>query len=219
MRAFAVLLIGALGAAPAMALEEPEYEVVAEFEQFELRRYAPYIVAETTVQGSFESAGNQAFRVLADYLFGNNRSREKMEMTAPVNQVTGAAGGEKMRMTAPVLTDDGPTGSDTAQPYTLSFVIPSKYTMDTVPVPVDERVSLRRVGEQLVAAHRFSGSWKRDNYRKHEATLLEALEQRDIEPRSAPVFARYNSPFWPWFLRRNEILVEVDAAAAVLSSR
>ena len=195
----------ALAGGQAMAYEEPEYEVVATFDDFELRQYAPYLIAETTVSGDFESAGNSAFGILADYIFDNNRGSEKMKMTTPVNQT--ADRGERMEMTAPVLSsgNDG-TGSGA---YSVSFVIPSKYTMDTVPAPVDDRVVLREVEGALVAAHRFSGSWKRDNYDRHEATLLQAVRAEGLVPASAPVFARYNAPFWPAFLRRNEILLEV----------
>ena len=85
-----------------MAIEEPKYEVVKTYPDFELRRYAPYLVAETEVTGDFDEVGNRAFRILADYIFGNNRRQEKLEMTAPVNQRPAAGGGEKIAMAAPV---------------------------------------------------------------------------------------------------------------------
>ena len=91
-----------LAGANAVAIEEPEYEVVQTYPDFELRRYAPYLVAETEVTGDFDEVGNSAFRILAAYIFGENRTQEKMEMTAPVNQRPEAGEGEKMAMTAPV---------------------------------------------------------------------------------------------------------------------
>ena len=94
-----------------MALEEPSYQVVQTYPELELRRYAPYLVAETEVSGDFDEVGNQAFRILADYIFGNNRAREKMEMTAPVNQQPARGESDKIEMTAPV-TQRPTDGSD-----------------------------------------------------------------------------------------------------------
>lgn len=188
-----------------MALEEPEYRLVATYPEFELRRYAPYLVAETEVRGDFEQVGNHAFRILADYIFGNNRAHERMAMTAPVNQRPAA--GEKIAMTAPVAQEARGEAADT---YVLSFVMPSRYTLETLPEPLDPRVHLRAVPARLMAARRYRGRWTEANYRAHETALLKAVETAGLRPEpAAPVYARYNSPFSLPFLRRNEVLVEV----------
>jgi hypothetical protein len=199
-----ILLPILLAGSNAMALEEPQYRLVATYPDFELRRYAPYLVAETEVSGDFEKVGNQAFRILADYIFGNNRAREKMAMTAPVSQRP--AEGEKTAMTAPVTQESRGEGPAT---YALSFVMPSRYTLEALPEPVDPRVRLRAVPARLMAARRYSGRWSEGNYREYEAALLKAVKTVGLRPIAAPVYARYNSPFSLPFLRRNEVLVDV----------
>jgi hypothetical protein len=199
-----------LAGANAVAIEEPKYEVVKTYPDFELRRYAPYLVAETEVTGDFDEVGNSAFRILAAYIFGENRAQEKMEMTAPVNQRPAAGDGEKMAMTAPV-TQRPKAGAD-ADTYVLSFVMPSRYTLDTIPEPLSPEVNLREEPAKLVAVRGYSGRWTEANYREHESQLLAAVEREGLTPVGAPVYARYNSPFSLWFLRRNEVMVEVEAS-------
>lgn len=200
-----IFALSSVFAGRAMAIEEPEYEVVKTYADFELRRYAPYLVAETEVRGEFEDVGNRAFRILADYIFGNNRGSEKMAMTAPVNQRP-AGEGEKLAMTAPVAQRKSEAGPET---YIFSFVMPSGYTLETLPQPKDERVSLRLEPGGLVAARRYAGRWTESGYRENEAKLLAAVEQAGLRALSSPVYARYNSPFSLPLLRRNEVLVEV----------
>jgi hypothetical protein len=206
----AVLL---LAGANAMAIEEPGYEVLKTYPEFELRRYAPYLVAETEVTGEFDQVGNRAFRILAGYIFGNNRSQEKMAMTAPVNQRPTVAEGEKLAMTAPV--SQRPKEGAGQGTYVLSFVMPSGYTLDTLPEPLDPRVRLREEPARLMAARRYSGLWSESNYQANEVALLAAVERVGLTPVSAPVYARYNSPFSLWFLRRNEVMVEVSESRDV----
>jgi hypothetical protein len=191
----------------AMAYEEPEYRVVRETDEFELREYAPYIVAETVVEGDYRSSGNKAFRILAGYIFGDNRSAEKMAMTAPVTADRGADG-EKMKMTVPVTSS--PDAGDGR--YRYQFVMERKYTLETLPVPNDERVTLREVPARLVAARRYSGRRTERNFLRHRDALLSAIEAAGLEPLSAPQSAAYNGPFTLPMLRRNEVLVEVAPA-------
>lgn len=198
-----------LAGGDAMAIEEPEYEVVKTYPEFELRRYEPYLVAQTEIAGDFDGVGSQAFRILADYIFGRNRAQTKMEMTAPVSQKPAAEAGDRIAMTAPVTQQ--PASAVEADSYWVSFVMPSGYTLETLPEPEDPRVQLREVPGRLMAARRYSGRWTEANYRENEAALLRALEEAGLEPSGAPVYARYNSPFSLWFLRRNEVLVEVEA--------
>ncbi len=206
---FVVALVSALGGR-AMAIEEAKFTVVREYEAFELRRYAPTLVAETTVEGGFDSVGNLAFEILAGYIQGNNAKAEEIAMTAPVNQRPGGKGeeGEKIEMTAPVNQTQAESTGET-ESYVLGFVMPSSYTLATLPKPKDERVRIREIPERWVAARRYGGSWSNERYRENEKILLSAIEQEGLRGIGPPVFARYNPPFIPSFMRRNEVLVEV----------
>jgi hypothetical protein len=184
-----------------MAIEQPRYAVLQRDGNFELRRYEPYIVAEIEVSASFEEAGNVAFRPLAAYIFGENRGSEKMEMTAPVTQTPR---GEKIGMTAPVIQSTAASGV-----YMVSFVMPSRYTMATLPLPMDERIHFREVPSTLAAAWTYRGGWSQARYAKEEKALRAALVKAKRTALGPAVWARYNAPYWPWFMRRNEILVEV----------
>ncbi len=172
-----------------MALEEPQFEVIHVTSDYEIRRYAPYIVAEVDVAGDMGDSGNRAFRILADYIFGNNQPGQKMQMTAPV-------------------VSDAPRPARDA--FTYSFVMESRYSMDTLPAPVDPRIRIVQKPAQIVAARSYSGRWTQENFLRHEVSLVSALTIDGLSMRSEPLLARYDSPFKPWFLRRNEVLVELD---------
>jgi hypothetical protein len=186
---FLVTLVAFTTGAPAMAIEEPQFEVIHVADDYEIRRYAPFIVAEVDVPGDSGNAGNRAFRILADYIFGNNEP------------------GEKMRMTAPVVSD---APRDDRGLSTYAFVMESRYSMDTLPAPVDPRIRIVERPAQIVAARSYSGRWTVDNFLRHEVSLVSALTIDGFPMRSEPLLARYDSPFTPWFLRRNEVLVELD---------
>jgi len=185
----------------AMAVEEAKYEVLEKNGPFEIRRYHPMILAETYVEGDFEDAGNAGFRRLFDYISGENRRNESIEMTAPVSQ---EKNGQKIEMTAPVnmQSKEGV--------YRITFMMPSGYTLDTLPTPNDEKVRIRKENGKVVAAYRYSGTWSQKKYEKMKNKLLSIIETKKLKPFGEPVFARYNSPFMPWLFRRNEILVDVD---------
>ena len=190
----------------AMAIEEPEYEVLAQSESFELRRYAPYIVAEVDVDGDFKSQGNEAFKILAGYIFGDNRAATKMAMTAPVESRKQS---EKMAMTAPVTS----SAADEKNKSTFAFVMERKYSVDTLPLPNDSRIRIRTMPERVMAVRRYSGRWTSAKYLQNETALLSGLEALKIDTIGDPVLARYNSPFSLPFARRNEVMIEVDAAS------
>jgi hypothetical protein len=189
-----------------MATEEPDYDILAATDDYEIRRYDPYIVAETDVEGTYKTAGSKAFNILAGYIFGNNRASAKMAMTAPVESRP-ATESVTMEMTAPVTSSPS---DDNAGRYTYAFVMEKKYTLETLPAPNDPRVRIRVVPARTVAVHRYSGSWSEENYAKHERVLLDALAENGISTRGIPVSARYNPPFTPWFMRRNEIMIEIE---------
>ncbi|MCF7985420.1 MAG: heme-binding protein [Thiohalocapsa sp.] len=198
-----------------MAIEEPAFEVIETYPAFELRRYAPYLVAETEVTGNFGNAGNRGFRRLAGYIFGDNRGERKIEMTAPVNQRPADKQGQVIDMTAPVTqrprADAEPNDApDDAERFVISFVMPEQFTLETLPRPTDPTITFREVPERLMAVRRYSGTWSERNYRENERALLSALPAAGLSAVSEPVYARYNSPFSLWFLRRNEVMVEVE---------
>jgi hypothetical protein len=187
-----------------MAIEEPAYEVLEQASEYEVRRYAPYLVAEVDVEGDFGEAGNKAFRLLSGYIFGDNQTEEEMSMTAPVESRPKEEG-VRMSMTAPVTST-----ASASEEYTYAFVMERKYTLDTLPRPRDPRIRLKEIAARVMAVRRYSGRWTEGNYRKNEAKLMEALSADGRYPIKAPILARYNSPFTPWFLRRNEVMVEID---------
>jgi hypothetical protein len=185
----------------AMAIERAKYTVVEREGNFELRQYEPYLVAETIVEGDFDEVGNEGFRRLFDYISGKNRKQQSISMTAPVSQKVEA---EKISMTAPV--NQVRVGGK----YRITFLMPAKYTMETLPEPLDTRVELKEVPGQLIAALRYSGTWSKDRYEKKRVRLQAMMRQKGLEPAGEAIFARYNPPFMPWFLRRNEVLIPVE---------
>ena len=185
----------------AMALEKPEYKVTQREGRFELRRYEPFIVAETFVEGEFDAVGNEGFRRLAAYINGKNRRRTSISMTAPVTQESES---EKISMTAPV----GQKKSDGK--WRITFMMPSAYTLETLPEPLDDRITLRTDPGGLMAAVRYSGTWSRQRYEDRKALLLDWIRLQGLRVTGEPVWARYDPPFMPWFLRRNEVLIPVE---------
>ena len=178
------------------AVEEPSYQVMRDLGEVELRQYAPYVVAEVLVAGPAEAAGNQAFPILAGYIFGKNKGERKFAMTAPVTQSAAPA---RMAMTAPVTQAAAEGG------FTVQFVLPKEITLQTAPEPLDARVRLRAMPAQQLAAIKFSGFWSESNYLEHLGKLTAALRGAQLAWIGEPVYSRYNAPWTPWFLRRNEI--------------
>ena len=183
-----------------MSVEKLAYRTIEQDDPFELRMIEPHVVAETFVGGDFEDVGSEGFRRLVAYIGGANRSRSKISMTAPVVQEPAS---EEIAMTAPVAQEQ------VGDRYRITFVMPSEYTLESLPEPTDTRIRLRAEPERRVAAIRYSGCWSRARYEDHERSLREWIEERGLEPVSSSVWARYDPPFMPWFLRRNEILIEV----------
>lgn len=193
----AVLALALSGSAS--AIEEPAYRVVRSEAAFEIRDYEAQIVAETRVAGDFKQAGDDAFRPLFRYISGANQAGEEIAMTAPVAQ----SQGEKIAMTAPV----GQRAS--GDEWVVSFMMPAAYTLETIPRPTDPRVSIRAVPPQRMAVIRYSGRWTLKGYQQHLEQLQSWMDGQGLEAVGEPVWARYNSPFSLWFMRRNEILVPI----------
>lgn len=201
--ALLAVLAAALPVRPAHATEEPDYEVVRTGPDFEIRQYGRYTVAEVVVPGPAGDAGNQAFPILAGYIFGKNKGERKFAMTAPVTQ---AAVPVKMEMTAPV-TQTAASGG-----FLVQFVLPRGVTVDAAPEPLDARVKLREVPPMRVAVIRYSGFWSASNYDEHLAKLQAALRAAGLAWTGEPVWSRFNGPMTPWFMRRNEIWLQLAEA-------
>jgi hypothetical protein len=170
---------------PALAIEEPAYEVVQQSDELELRDYAPYFIVSTPAGTVFEDAGSQGFRTLFRYISGANQSGEDMAMTAPVLQARGE------------------------EQWALAFVVPGSYAPDAIPVPQAEGVRIEQVPGGLYAAARFSGRWTEQRFMDQEVQLLARIESAGLQVCGPTRFARYDPPFKPAFMRRNEILIPV----------
>jgi len=211
MRFISLLLAGLLAtsiAEPAMAVEQPRYSVERSESGMELRQYPGFVVAETFVEGDFDSAGRVGFRRIAGYIFGKNASNrgeaEKIAMTAPVTMEPAS---ERIAMTAPVTMEPASVGN--SENWRIHFVMPSAYRLADLPKPLDPLVSLREVGAHRVAAVTFSGWTTRASIAENTARLQAWMAKQGLAPAGKPQVARYNDPFTlPWN-RRNEILIEV----------
>lgn len=189
-------------APPVHAIEEPEFIVVRTHNGFEVRDYAPYVVAEVTVPGPESDAGNQGFRILAAYIFGKNAGDQSIAMTAPVTQ---AAEPVKIAMTAPVTQNASVDGAG----FVIRFTMPATYTLETLPQPLDEQIRLVAQPAARYAVYRFTGFWTQANYDKNLLKFQSLLAEQGQAPMGDPVYARYDPPYVPWFWRRNEIWMPV----------
>jgi effector-binding domain-containing protein len=193
-----------IGVMDAMAIEEAKYKVAEKDDRFEIRDYAPHILAETIVEGDLEEAGNKAFNKLFRYISGDNRSRKKVAMTAPVSQ---QPMGEKIKMTAPL-------GQRRVQEkWAVSFMMPASYTLKILPEPEDPNITLRQVPARRMAAVHYSGFWSEKRYLRYKLELESWIQERGLTVVGDLIWARYNPPFTLWFLRRNEILIPIDTGA------
>jgi hypothetical protein len=188
-----------------MAYEEAKYTVIMKEGNYELRLYEAHIVAETVVDGNFDKAGNEGFQRLFKYISGENQKKQSIVMTAPVSQ---EAGSEKIAMTAPVSQER------TGDQWRIAFVMPSEYTLDTLPQPADPKVLLKQVPARRMAVITYSGTWSKKRYEEHKALLEAFIQKQKLKRLGEPVLARYNSPFTLWFLRRNEVLIPVQVPEA-----
>ncbi|MFT7234469.1 MAG: effector-binding domain-containing protein [Methylophagaceae bacterium] len=193
-------LITILISGQAVAIEEAQYEVISKQNNIEVRHYVPHVLAETIVNDNIEDAGNAAFQPLFEYISGDNTAKIDITMTAPISR---QAASEKIAMTAPVSQQKANNG------WAISFMMPAYYTLATLPKPNNPRVELRQVPERVVASIRYSGFWSKENYSKHKQELESWIQQSNHQINGEAIWARYNAPFTPWFLRRNEVLIPI----------
>ena len=184
----------------AMAIEKAKYTVLEKEDAFEIRQYDPQIVAETFVEGDFEKVGNEGFRRLYAYISGENTKKQSISMTAPVSQESGS---KKIAMTAPLKQEKKDNR------WRITFLMPAEYTLETLPEPNDTRVRLIEESGGLMVAVRYSGTWSEEGYEENRALLEQYIQKRGLTKTGDPVWARYDPPFMPWFLRRNEVLIPI----------
>jgi hypothetical protein len=196
----AVILAAILWGPIMSHVEQASYDVVEKHGAIEVRDYAPMIVAEVSVSGDREKAISDGFRLIADYIFGNNISSQKVAMTAPVTQQPG----EKIAMTAPV-TQQGGEGV-----WVVRFVMPSTYTMQTLPRPNNPDVTLEEITGKRFAVIRFSGLAKSNSLEAHTKELEAFIQDRKFQVISEPTYAFFNPPWTLPFLRRNEVMLEIS---------
>ena len=153
-----------------MATEEAEYNVLDTTGILNSDNITPQIVAETLVEGDFKEVGNEGFRRLFDYISGNNRKKQSIPMTAPVSQ---EAASEKIPMTAPV-------NQEKMEKWRITFLLPSRYSMETLPEPLDPRIKLVEIPPRLMAAFKYSGNWSKERYEERENRLKELIRQRGL---------------------------------------
>ena len=181
-------------------VEKPDYKVVQSEQNIEIRQYDPMIIAEVEVEGKREDAIRDGFRLLADYIFGNNTVDQNISMTAPVQQKEN----QKIAMTTPVQQQL------TGKSWRISFVMPSKYTIDSLPVPNNNRVRLKEILTKKFVVIEFSGTNSNENVIEHKNQLMNYIEANQIKIIGSPKYAFYNTPWTLPFLRRNEVMIEIN---------
>ena len=183
-----------------MAIEEPAFISIEKKDAFEIREYQPKLMAQVIVNGTFDSASSKGFRLLADFIFGNNKTNEgskKIDMTAPVISRDAS---EKIDMTAPVISEENEKG------WYVSFSMPKYYTKETLPVPNNPEVKIIEVPSEKYAVITFSGLVREKKYAEMLNLLNEEMKKRNIDPKGPAILARYNPPWTLPFLRRNELM-------------
>ena len=176
-------------------VEQAKYEVLKKIGNIEIRRYPRSVIARV------DGYGDRGFNLLFRFISGNNRQKSDIAMTAPVVS-------EEIAMTAPVLSETG----------SIAFVMPEGFTLETTPEPLDDRVKIAEVPERTVAALRFSGRWSNSTFNKKSEQLLAEIENAGLKVTGQMFSMRYNGPFTPWFLRRNEVAAEVELPQPALNA-
>ena len=195
-----ILIVGVLAGPVLSDVEKPDYKVIQSEQNIEIRRYEPMIIAEVEVDGNREGAIGDGFRIIADYIFGNNTVKRDIAMTAPVQQQES----QKIAMTAPVQQQS------TGRSWQISFVMPSKYSMESLPEPNNDRVRLKEILTKKFVVIEFSGTNSNENVTKHENQLMNYIEANQIKIIGSPKYAFYNAPWTLPFMRRNEVMIEIN---------
>jgi effector-binding domain-containing protein len=187
-----------------MATDEPEFKTILKDDKFEIREYAPKIIAQVEVFGDFDDASSKGFKILADYIFGNNISKDgksRIEMTAPVEMEPLS---QKMNMTKPVLTE----GNDNT--WIVSFIMPNEFTLETLPEPNDKNIKISSLPKEKYAVIVFSGLVRESSYQEKENLLTQFIKIKKLKTTGEMKIARYNPPWTLPFFRRNELMIKVN---------
>ena len=187
-----------------MATDEPEFKLILKEDKFEIREYAPKIIAQVEVFGDFDEASSKGFKVLADYIFGNNKSKDgnsRIEMTAPVEMEPLS---QKINMTKPVLTE----GNDNT--WIVSFIMPNEFTLETLPEPNNKNIKILSIPKEKYAVIVFSGLVRESSYQEKEKLLNQFIKEKKLKSSGEIKIARYNPPWTLPFFRRNELMLKVN---------
>jgi hypothetical protein len=196
-----LMIVATLGNA-AMAVETAPYKEVLRNGDFELRDYPALVVAEVTVDGDQKEASSKGFRLLAGYIFGANKKRLGIAMTTPVAQ---QAVSQKIAMTAPVAQTQSAAGT-----WIVRFTMPSTWSLQTLPIPDDPRVTLHKTEPARFAVLQFSGLAQADDVETKSNELLALVKSHELHAVGPTSLAQYNPPWTLWFMRRNEVMVKVE---------
>jgi len=209
------LMLGLLCSGHAMAIEEPKYQVIQVEGPFEIRLYAPFLIAETLIEGDMDEASNKGFRLIADFIFGNNQvphsnASSKIAMTAPV---TIEAVSTKIAMTAPVTIEPQSNESNiqTSKKWRIHFVMPSQYNLSSIPKPKNTAVTLREVASKFFVVHTYTGFNSLTRVQLKIDETLEWLDRKALKLIGTPQLSRYDPPWTLPMFRRNEIMIEIAA--------
>jgi effector-binding domain-containing protein len=187
-----------------MATDEPEFKLILKEDKFEIREYAPKIIAQVEVFGDFDQASSKGFKVLADYIFGNNKRKDgnsRIEMTAPVEMEPLP---QKINMAKPVLTE----GNDNT--WIVSFIMPSEFTLETLPEPNNKNIKILSIPKEKYAVIIFSGLVRESSYQEKEKLLNQFIKEKKLKSSGEIKIARYNPPWTLPFFRRNELMIKVN---------
>ena len=187
-----------------MATEEPDFKLLLKEDKFEIREYAPKIIAQVKVYGDFDDASSKGFKILADYIFGNNESvdgNSRIEMTAPVEMETVS---QKIDMTTPVVTENNDNT------WFVSFIMPNKFTLATLPMPNDKQIKIVSLPKEKYAVIVFSGLIRESSYQEKENLLNKYIKEKNLKTSGEIKIARYNPPWTLPFFRRNKLMIKVN---------
>lgn len=195
-----IVVVWSLWGSISSRTEQAEYSILKSEKDYEIRLYPSHIVAQTIVQGPYQSALSQGFRIVAGYIFGGNTKKERIAMTAPVVEQKSS---ESIAMTAPVMA------SVEGELHTIAFGMPRSYTLETLPIPTDKRVKIVTIPEKKMAVIRFSWSRNSDRVQAKKEELLSALKRDGVNVNGEAQYAGYNAPWTPPWMTRNEVLIEI----------
>ncbi|MCX7085401.1 MAG: heme-binding protein [Methylococcales bacterium] len=181
--------------------EEPQYQILQDYGNIQIRQYPTLLVAKTEINGDYKTSGNQGFKRLAGYIFGKNQSQQQISMTAPAIQEKQSA--EHIAMTAPVIQQK--SGDN----WYMAFVLPSTYTLANAPIPLDPAIKLTEIPSKKLAVLSYTGRLSEQGIKEKSTELNTWLMQHNYTVLYPAQSAAYDPPWTLPFLRRNEIHIQI----------